>query len=204
MGYETLLAIVGDWGQYTFFIVLCLGLIGLPIPNEVVVMTAGLLAVSGILPPVPTFAMTTLGIMSGMTFGYSVGRCAGHQFHARLARRKSIGQFLARAQQLGQKYGGYAICLSIFLPLLRHVTPYALGLNHMIYGTFALFAYSSAFIWTSIYFVLGMFVGDRVEEIGQLIYQYGLVVIWILAVGFALFMAVKYFSVRRKAKSKSQ
>ena len=48
--YEVLLNIIEEIGYVALFLVLCLGLIGLPIPNEAVVMTGGALAEAGILP----------------------------------------------------------------------------------------------------------------------------------------------------------
>ncbi|WP_364140152.1 DedA family protein [Paenibacillus sp. LPE1-1-1.1] len=196
--YDILLNIIEEIGYFALFLVLCLGLIGLPIPNEAVVMTGGALAESGVLLPVPAFIMTCLGICSAMTFGYSIGRFAGSKLSNWFSSKKNISKFVAKSEQLSERYGGYAISLSLCLPFLRHVTPYVMGLNRMNFKRFALFAYPSAFVWTLIYFIIGTFVGDQVQALSDNIYKYG---IWIV---FALAAVVISFLVYRYVKSRQQ
>ena len=115
MGYDFLLSIIEQVGYVALFLVLCLGLIGLPIPNESVVMTGGALAASGVLSPIPAYIMTWLGICSAMTFGYSIGRFAGSKFSNWFQSQKNISRFLDKSQGLIEKYGGYAISMSLCL-----------------------------------------------------------------------------------------
>ncbi|QNK54948.1 DedA family protein [Paenibacillus sp. PAMC21692] len=197
MGYDLLLSIIEQLGYVALFLVLCLGLIGLPIPNEAVVMTGGALAFSGVLSPVPAFIMTCLGICSAMSFGYSIGRFAGARLANWFRKRKNIGAFIDRSEELSHRFGGYAISISLCLPFLRHVTPYVMGMNKMKYGRFALFAYPSAFVWTMIYFLIGGFVGDQVQHIADVIYRYGIWIIVALAI-----VAAAYFVYRVQKRNK--
>lgn len=203
MGYELLLSIIEQLGYAALFLVLCLGLIGLPIPNEAVVMTGGALASSGVLSPIPAFIMTCLGICSAMTFGYSIGRFAGTKLTDWFRKRKNIGAFIDKSEELSHRFGGYAISMSLCLPFLRHVTPYVMGMNKMKFGRFALFAYPSAFVWTLIYFVIGSFVGDQVEHIAGLIYQYGIWIIGVLAAVAAGYLVYRFQKSRGKKPSSS-
>jgi membrane-associated protein len=196
--YDLLLNIIDDFGYFALFLVLCLGLIGLPIPNEAVVMTGGALAESGVLSPIPAFIMTCLGICSAMTFGYSIGRFAGSKLSNWFSQKKNISKFVVKSEQLSEKYGGYAISLSLCLPFLRHVTPYVMGMNRMPYKRFAIFAYPSAFVWTLLYFIIGTFVGDQVQDLSDHIYKYG---IWII---YAIIIVVVGFIVYKYYKSKQQ
>lgn len=190
--YDLLLDIIDKVGYFALFLVLCLGLIGLPIPNEAVVMTGGALAASGVLMPVPAFIMTCLGICSAMTFGYSIGRFASSKLSNWFSTKKNIGKFVAKSEQLSERYGGYAISFSIFLPFLRHATPYVMGMNRMRYKRFALFAYPSAFVWTLLYFIIGSFVGDKVQDLSNNINQYGSLIIYGLIVVVIGFISYKY------------
>ncbi|WP_141502867.1 DedA family protein [Paenibacillus luteus] len=190
--YDLLLSIIEEIGYFALFLVLCLGLIGLPIPNEAVVMTGGALAESGVLSPIPAFMMTFLGICSAMTFGYSIGRFAGSKLTVWFSSKKNISKFVDKSEQLSERYGGYAISLSLCLPFLRHVTPYVMGMNRMAYKRFAIFAYPSALIWTLIYFFIGSVVGDQVQDLSNHIYQYGTWIIYVLAAIVVLFVAYKY------------
>jgi membrane protein DedA with SNARE-associated domain len=203
MGYELLLSIIEQLGYAALFLVLCLGLIGLPIPNEAVVMTGGALASSGVLSPIPAFIMTCLGICSAMTFGYSIGRFAGTKLTDWFRKRKNIGAFIDKSEELSHRFGGYAISMSLCLPFLRHVTPYVMGMNKMKFGRFALFAYPSAFVWTLIYFVIGSFVGDQVEHIAGLIYRYGIWIIGVLVAVAAGYLVYRFQKSRSKKPSSS-
>lgn len=198
--YDLLLSIIEEVGYAALFLVLCLGLIGLPIPNEAVVMTGGALAASGVLSPIPAFIMTYLGICSAMSFGYSIGRFAGSRLSNWFSSKKNINRFVTRAEELSSKYGGYAISLSLCLPFLRHVTPYVMGINKMPFKRFILFAYPSAFIWTLIYFIIGTLVGEQVQNIANAIYQYGIWIVAAIAAAAIVYLGFRISKHRRTAK----
>lgn len=194
MAYDLLLSIIEQIGYVALFLVLCLGLIGLPIPNEAVVMTGGALSAAGTLSPIPAYMMTFLGICSAMTFGYSIGRFSGAKLSNWFRSKKNIAKFLDRSEELSEKHGGYALSISLCLPFLRHVTPYVMGFNRMRFVRFMLFAYPSAFVWTLIYFILGSFVGDQVQDLSKLIAKYGewiLVILCAAAAGYILYRHLK-------------
>lgn len=195
MAYDLLMEIIERVGYAALFLVLCLGLIGLPIPNEAVVMTGGALAASGILAPIPAFVMTCLGICSAMTFSYSIGRFAGSKLSDWFRSKNNIGKVVVKSEELGERYGSYAICMSIWLPFLRHATPYVMGMNRMKFGRFILFAYPTAFVWTLLYFIIGTIVGDSVEKIADMIYQYGLWIViglFMVAVGYGAYRILQH------------
>lgn len=194
---DILLQYVDQFGYAAFFLALCLGLIGLPIPNEVVIMTAGALAASGVLEPVPTFLAVFLGIASGLTFGYAVGRGAGGAIAKRFAEHRNIHAFLSSAEKLGERYGSFAISISIFLPLLRHITMYAVGLNRRAYWRFAVFAYPTALFWTLGYFIIGTYVESQIDDIGAAIIRYGSYIIWLILGAGAVYIVYRIMRNRR-------
>ncbi|GAB6931240.1 DedA family protein [Paenibacillus sp. JCM 10914] len=200
---DTLLQFIEQIGHYALFLVLCLGLVGLPVPNEVVAMTGGTLAASGILSPVPSFFMIYLGICSGSTVGYMLSRFTASRLLDRFSDRQKIRQFLEVSEKLTRQYGNYAICISAFLPILRNVTPYAVGMKGMPYPNFALFSYTASFLWTSIYYSLGLVVGDKViDHIGVFINKYGYYVVGAVSLLVALWIISRFM--RRNKRSKSE
>lgn len=183
MAYDLLTTIIEEFGYYALFLVLCLGLIGLPIPNEAVVMTGGALSATEVLSPAPAYLMTWLGICSAMTFNYSLGRFTGSKLSGWFEKKNNFNKFMSKSEQLFHKYGGYAISISLCLPFLRHATPYVLGVNRLTYRRFATFAYPSALLWTMLYFYLGTLFGDNIVHIADLITTYGSgVVVLLIAV----------------------
>jgi membrane-associated protein len=151
--------LLGEYGYAALFIAFCLGIVGLPIPNEVVVMTGGAATTDGLLLAIPAFLMAYTGICSGLTVGFAVGRFVGLPILRRIGRGSKFETYIARSQQLVDKYGSAALLFTYFIPVVRNVMPYVVGANAMRYGTFALFAYSGAFVWTLIFFLIGRFTG---------------------------------------------
>jgi membrane-associated protein len=198
---DTLFNFIEQIGHYALFVVLCLGLVGLPVPNEVVAMTGGALAASEILTPFPSFIMTFLGVCSGSTVGYMLSRFTASKLLNRAQEKSKIRQFLDVSERLTRQYGNYAICISAFLPILRNVTPYAVGMKGMPYRRFAMYSYSASFVWTIGYFSLGMFVGDQVvDHIGALINRYGYYAAGIVVV-LAIILIISWV-IRRNKRSK--
>lgn len=197
MVYDLLLEFINNFGYIALFLVLCLGLIGLPIPNEVVLMTAGTISAAGILKYPFAYLAVSLGICSAMTFNYMIGRYSVNtRLFRSMQKTEKTERYFTISEKWFHKYGGYAIGMSLCLPFLRHITMYIAGVNRMPYQKFALYAYPSAFVWTLIYFIIGIIVEDHIMEIGAKIEQYGLMIVVGLAV-FALLYII-YRSSRNK------
>jgi len=198
LAYDLLLSIIEQFGYYALFLVLCLGLIGLPIPNEAVVMTGGALAAAELLEPVPAYIMTWLGICSAMSFNYSIGRLTGSRMAKWFESKNNIQKFMNKSEYLIHKYGGYAISISMCLPFLRHATPYVLGVNRLKFTRFAAFAYPSAMVWTMLYFYLGSLFGDNIQHISNLITTYGTWIVCLLAAIAIVYFIVKWSNTKNK------
>lgn len=72
--YDNLLNMIQTFGYPALFFALWLGIVGTPIPDEVIVMIGGAVAAHGLLQPIPAFAVTYLGVVSGLSIGYVLGR----------------------------------------------------------------------------------------------------------------------------------
>ena len=72
-----------------------------------------------------------------------------------------------------EKYGHYALVTSYFIPVVRHIVPYLVGMNNMSFRIYALYSYATGFVWTLIYFVLGSSFGQHIERIVAVAIEYG-------------------------------
>lgn len=203
MGYDYLLEIIETVGHIALFLVLCLGLIGLPIPNEAVALTGGALSYAAVLHPSLAFLMLWLGICSSMSFNFSIGRFTNSKLNKWFTKRQTEkeSKFIERATAIIDKYGPFAIPISQFFPFLRHATPYLMGVNSMKFIRFIIFAYPTAFIWTLLYFTIGYFVGDRIPEIIQLINKYETIVFTALLLALTAFVLYKFRHYLKRKKT---
>ncbi|GIP31782.1 DedA family protein [Paenibacillus sp. J2TS4] len=204
MNYDMLLSLIQHFGYAALFFALWLGIIGLPIPDEVIVMTGGVLTANGLLHSFPAFVLTYLGVISGLSLGYVLGRIFGTSVLDRLQRRKRMNHWLDFSKTLVHKYGSFALCISYFFPILRHVMPYVIGLNKMTFRRYALFSFTAGFVWTAVFFIVGRFVGDHVQQVGELVYRHGLRLLWILFVLTAVFFIIRYTSNQHKIQGRDK
>lgn len=120
MDVDGLVILVGQYGYLALFFCLWLGIVGMPIPDEVIVMTGGFVASLGLLQPVPAFFVTYLGVVSGLTLGYVLGRVMGVTVLDRLKTKKNMQLYIEKSQDLINRYGSFSLFISYFFPIVRH------------------------------------------------------------------------------------
>jgi membrane-associated protein len=192
MDVDALIALIGQYGYAALFFCLWLGIVGMPIPDEVIVMTGGLVASVGLLDLVPAFFVTYLGVVTGLTIGYVLGRVMGEAALQRLSKRKKIEKYIKKSYELIDRYGSYSLCISYFFPVVRHIVPYLVGIGRMSFGRYVLFSYSTGFVWTLLFFTVGRFFGRYIEPIGEAVYTYGIYALVVLTmVGIVSWMVIR-------------
>jgi membrane-associated protein len=194
MNYNNLTDWIQHVGYAALFFALWLGIVGMPIPDEVIVMTGGAVTATGLLQPVPAFLLTYLGVVSGLSLGFGLGRFIGAPVLDKIRRKKNMNKYLQISENLVQKYGNVALSFSYFLPVIRHVMPYLVGINKMSFWRYASYSYTTGFVWTLIFFMLGRYLGNDVPQIGILVYNYGMYVMWLVvacAVAYAILKFVR-------------
>ncbi|TXK86127.1 DedA family protein [Paenibacillus sp. N3.4] len=190
MNYDTLTFLIQHFGYAALFFSLWLGIVGMPIPDEVVVMTGGAVTVSGSLAFLPAFLLTYLGVISGLSLGYVLGRFVGTPIFDKL-RKKKLEKYIAFSENLVRKYGNKALCIGYFLPIVRHVMPYLVGINKMSFKQYAMISYSTGLVWTMLFFMAGRFVGNYVHDVGYSVYNYGLKLLCLIIVVFGCVFVIR-------------
>ncbi|WP_438314639.1 DedA family protein [Sporosarcina sp. FA9] len=195
MNVNDLLPYIEDYGYFALFFCLWLGVVGAPIPDEVVAMGGGLVTTLGVLDTIPAFLATYLGVVSGLSLGFVLGKLFGSRILNRLIGKKKL-KYLFISQRMIYKYGNFALIISYFIPIVRHVVPYIVGINGMSFKTYALYSYTTGFLWTLLYFVLGIFFGNRIGIIAELAFKYGLLAGFVIL----LILSLLYYNKKRKNK----
>ncbi|EGL18661.1 MULTISPECIES: DedA family protein [unclassified Paenibacillus] len=173
MSIDSILDGIHHFGYFALFFSLWLGIVGMPIPDEVVVMTGGMVGSLRLLQTVPAYVMTYLGVVSGLSLGYILGRVMGPHVVERLREKKKIAPYIQKSDRLLEKYGSFALVISYCFPVVRHVLPYLVGVNKMPFPKYAMISYSTGLLWTTIYFIIGYYFGGNIERIGNNVYKYG-------------------------------
>ncbi|EMT52043.1 MULTISPECIES: DedA family protein [Brevibacillus] len=191
METDMITSMVAQYGYPALFLSLWLGIVGMPIPDEMIVMTAGAITAQGWLQPVPAFIAVYLGVVSGLSLGYFLGYRVGAPILRWLARKLNGEKYLKKAEGLLERYGNGAICLSYFFPVIRHVVPYLVGIQRMSLRRYALYSLPTGFVWTLNYFMAGRLFGTHLESITEGVQTYGWITLCVLALFAGLYVVIR-------------
>jgi membrane-associated protein len=151
--------IIADFGVWTYGILFLIifaetGLVVTPfLPGDSLLFAAGAFCAkpeTGLnvhLMAVLLFVAAVIGDSLNYAIGARLGPAVFKREDSRFLRRKH----LERAHAFFEKYGGRAIILARFVPIVRTFVPFVAGVGHMDYRRFLLFNVVGGFIW--IYFL---------------------------------------------------
>jgi membrane protein DedA with SNARE-associated domain len=146
-------------------VVIGLESLGIPLPGEIALVSAALLASRHTLDinPVAVGAAATVGAIVGDSIGYSIGRRYGMALFERLGRRfpKHFGPgHVALAKQLFTRWGVWAVFFGRFIALLRIFAGPLAGALKMHYPRFLAANATGALCWaggtTAVVYFLGL------------------------------------------------
>ena len=199
MEVTLLMSIIEQYGYLAIFFLLWLGIVGLPIPDELVVATAGFLVSIGLLDPFYALLTSYLGVASGLTIGFMLGKYFGKPILAWLSRKEKMKSKVERSTFLLERYGTAALCFSYLFPVVRHLVPYLVAMGGMSYRRYALLSYPIGLLWTVGFYFLGYVFGQNVGIVVKLIRSYGLYTLLVTIV-----IAAAVLLVRRRMAAQSQ
>lgn len=152
----TLLHWIAQHGYGMIFLVLALGIFGLPLPNDLILAYLGYLIFKGKLYPIPAFAAAFLGSLCGMMFNYALGRTFGLYLVRRFGRFLHItDDQISRLHRWFEHSGRLGLVIGYFLPGVRHVTAFIAGTSRMIFWEFVVFSSIGGALWSVTFIVLG-------------------------------------------------
>lgn len=155
-----------EYGSVALFLLLALGIVALPIPDETLMVISGVLIHQGHMYAIPTILAAYLGSMCGITLSYFLGRTAGHFVIKKYGKFVGINDDnLKKAHDWYEYLGKWTLTFGYFIPGVRHVTGILAGLSELEYPVFALFAYTGAFLWASVFLTIGYFFGPYWADI---------------------------------------
>jgi membrane protein DedA with SNARE-associated domain len=150
-----------QYGSFALFGLLAVGIIAMPVPEETLMILAGLLMSQGKLSLTLTPIAALTGSMLGITLSYVLGRTAGMYFVHRFGKWVGLTEKrLQKAHDWFEKFGIYTLVIGYFIPGIRHFTGFSAGTTNVEFDRFALFAYLGAFLWVSTFLSLGYFFSD--------------------------------------------
>lgn len=123
-------------------------LVGFLLPGDTLLIITGLVTGSLIMIDI-WWVCLAIGVAAFL--GGEVGYLIGHKLGPRVFERKESGIFsvenVRRTNSFFERFGGIAVILARFVPIVRTFAPVAAGVGHMNYKKYSLYNFIGAMIW---------------------------------------------------------
>lgn len=195
-----LVATLSPYGTHSYLIMLGLLLacgFGLPMPEDIILITGGILSALRVCDPWITFGFCMVGVLLGDGTIFFLGR----HFGPAIKKFPIIGRFLnerrdAKVKHVFHRFGDKVIFMGRFMPGLRMPIFLSAGIYHVPIWKFFVYDGFAALISVPVWIYLGYFFGEHLEDLERIVkrVQFGLYgTVAALVAG-----AVIYFWLRRR------
>ena len=161
-----LVAFIQNYGALVyallFLIIFCeTGLVVTPfLPGDSLLFAVGALTAQGLMKWEVVVPVLLVAAVLGDTVNYGIGKWMGPKvFHfqdSRFFKR----EYLMKAHAFYEKYGGRAIILARFVPIVRTFAPFVAGVGTMNYAKFIVYNVTGAILWVCLFVGAGYFFGN--------------------------------------------
>lgn len=153
-----LIATMGPWIYVLLFAIVLAetALVVTPfLPGDSLLFAAGALAAGGFIDIRIVVISLIIAAILGDAVNYAVGRAIGPRVFSATGentwRERLLNQrHLVQAHDFFERYGGKAIVLGRFVPIVRTFVPFVAGAGSMTYSRFAFFNVAGAIAWVAI------------------------------------------------------
>jgi membrane-associated protein len=172
---------------------------GFFLPGDSLLFTAGLLCFKDVLDV--DLAELLAGISAASFIGYYIGYYFGYKTGQALYTRPDTlffkKQYIYTAEDFYKKYGGIALIMGRFLPIVRTFAPILAGIVKIDHKIFFLYNILGAILWPAVVVTSGYYVGS--------LFPNALDYINYIVIAFVVITAIPIFNnVRAQAKKKKE
>jgi membrane-associated protein len=187
-----------QWGGYILLVAIVFTetglLVGLFLPGDSLLITAGLLAGAGKLDIWWLNALLITAAIVGDSTGYAIGVRLGPRIFTREKSLLFNPKHVVRTQHFYEKYGPKTIVIARFVPIIRTFAPVLAGVGQMRYRRFLTYNAAGGIGWVASMTWAGYLLGQTVPNISKHIHVLVIVIIVLSCIP----IAVEVYRERRK------
>ncbi|HEX6343427.1 DedA family protein [Umezawaea sp.] len=180
--------------------------LGIPLPGEIVLVSAALLSAQHVVSPVAVALAAITGAIVGDSIGYTIGRRGGKPLFVWAGTKfpKHFGPaHLATAERAFERWGMWAVFFGRFVALLRIFAGPLAGALHMRYWKFLTANALGGVVWAGGTTAVIYYVGIVAETWLKRFSWVGLLAAVLFGIGTALFMKRRAAKVAERAETGS-
>ena len=165
---QKLLALVAAYGTWIYAILFTIvfaetGFVVTPfLPGDSLLFATGALCAAGSLSAPAALALLFFAAFLGNATNYSIGRFIGPRVFnpQRVSSRFLNREYLDRAHAFFERYGGKAVIMGRFVPIVRTFVPFVAGAAQMTSASFVLYNGVGAAAWVGLCIGAGILFGN--------------------------------------------
>jgi membrane protein DedA with SNARE-associated domain len=186
------------------FILLMLGTLGLPFPEDGILLLSGFLTAHDVIRLVPTFLVIYSGLLMTDFLLYSVGRKYGRRLVEHKRFQKIItNDRLAKLEEKFKKWGALVVFFGRHLLGLRAQIFLVAGVMKMPWKKFLIVDATSALLTITLWGGLGYWGGNNIQALRRDITSIEQIVVVILAISVGSLLLLGYLKKKRNTSGKS-
>ncbi|MGD6844658.1 DedA family protein [Bacillus infantis] len=155
-----------EYGYVAVTLLLALGIVGLPIPDESLMLFIGYLSSIHLLSYFPSIVFCLIGSVTGMLISYMIGKQVGFKVVVKFG--KWVGLTPKRYEKVQHwfiKFRGWTVLFAYFIPGIRHAAGYIAGITKMPFKKYLMLSCAGALIWSVLFISIGYVVGDKLADL---------------------------------------
>ena len=192
-------SLIEHLGYIGIIVLLVGGIVGFPIPDEVLLTYVGFNVYQGNLNFILSLLSAFLGAAGGISLSYYIGYKFGLPLLKKFGPKFHITEYkINLTKNLFRKIGPTILFIDYFIPGVRHLAAYMAAINNYPFRKFVIYAYSGAFIWTFTFITLGRKLGENWGQVEMYVTKYSLYLIF-----FFLLLFTFYYLWKKKFKKVS-
>ncbi|MBI2028906.1 DedA family protein [Candidatus Gottesmanbacteria bacterium] len=163
---EHLASFIDQFGALTYGVLFLIifvetGLVVMPfLPGDSLLFIVGAFAGAGIMNIFFLWIVLAGAAILGDTVNYWIGHKLGRKVFAKENSRIFKKDYLIKTEKFYEKYGGKAVILARFVPIVRTFAPFVAGIGSMSYPKFITYNIIGGVVWVSTFLFAGFFLGN--------------------------------------------
>ncbi len=157
---------IQDYGNLIYLILFAVifcetGLVFLPfLPGDSLIFAAGAFAAIGEMNFLLLLVLLIFASIIGDTVNYEIGKRFGKTILNNKKFKIIKQENLDKTNALIAKYGGAAVFIARFMPIIRTIVPFVVGMGNLKYSKFIKFNAIGGVVWVTLFLTIGYLFGN--------------------------------------------